>query len=194
MQQATSHSTLSCSGTSFALCTWFADEAFVRLLVNGHQKEQLSLLTSTMLIKLSCLTDPFPTWKFCSTLPANWYFSQGCTFQRLSAGSNALLQPYDVHHDPRGTLQRAMQFSSITSRLEFSVSDLPWVGDFLNLCFNPRSSMLMFILNLSVMEVNNRVFPEFYNERPMMLFVQLCKIGITSANSSFGTGSTSIIS
>ena len=61
-------------------------------------------------------------------------------------------------------------YEPITLRIQ----DAPWFGDFLNLCFSPRSAFLMFTFSLSFMQRNGHTFPQVAEDRPITFGFRPC--------------------
>ena len=61
-------------------------------------------------------------------------------------------------------------YAPITLRIQ----DAPWFGDFLNLCFSPRSAFLMFTFSLSFMQRNGHTFPQVAEDRPITFGFRPC--------------------
>ena len=143
---------------------WFDEAYFVHMLLNGYQREQVhfdglwTFTTAAFLDALFPFRDqtfyPLPELVLFQRIFIAAVFTRPTTLPPIQEYCNFML----YITIPEGLYQRLLQTFGSTRQMQITLLDIPWVGDFLNLCFNPRSSMLLFTFNLSICEVNGRLF------------------------------------
>ena len=154
---------------------WFDEAYFVHMLLNGYQREQVhfdglwTFTTAAFLDALFPFRDqtfyPLPELVLFQRIFIAAVFTRPTTLPPIQEYCNFML--YTTI--PEGLYQRLLQTFGSTRQMQITLLDIPWVGDFLNLCFNPRSSMLLFTFNLSICEVNGRLFEPLRSQRPITL-------------------------
>ena len=166
---------------------WYNDEDFVGMLRGGFQSEQITLWDLFARLPL-----PFYLHKLFPAVGPTFYTNLEMalltTVQFIVFNVPASLPPPELFANfmvymtlPEKLFARIFapvisgpmegrNFGPITLRIQ----DAPWFGDFLNLCFTPRSAFLMFTFSLSFMQRNGQTFPQIAMDRPITLGFRPC--------------------